>query len=142
MELTAFYKTGEIIIKEGEQGKNFYILKEGSVNVSKKGLVVAVIDEPNTIFGEMSDILKGPRTCTITARTDSSIIHVPKNIDGVIDRYPSITKKLIIMLAKRLRDTTKEMLIFDLDHNDKTEMLSELCEEKEEQKEPRHVQSM
>jgi len=139
LEIAAFYKTGEIIIREGEEGKGFYILKEGSVNVSKKGLIVAVINEPNTIFGEMSDILKGPRTCTITARTDSNVIHVPKNIDGVIDRYPSITKKLIIMLAKRLRDTTKEMLIFDLDHKDKTEVLSELCEENTG---PRHVQSM
>lgn len=92
-----------------------------------------MIDEPNTIFGEMSDILKGPRTCTITARTDSRMIHIPRNIDGVIDRYPSITKKLIIMLAKRLRDTTQEVLVFELDHKDRAEVLSESCGENEDQ---------
>lgn len=116
MKITISYKAGETIITEGTRGIGFYILKEGSVDVSKKGVKVATINEPNTIFGEMSDILKEPRTCTIKAKTDSSIIHIPRDIDGIIDEYPSVARKLIIMLAQRLKNTTKGMLVFDLPH--------------------------
>ena len=110
-----FYKAGETIKREADQGGGFYILRKGSVNVAKGGRNIAVISEPNTIFGEMGDILKEPRTCTITAGTDGTCItHVPKDIDKIIDSHPSITKKLLVMLAKRLKATTQEMLIFDL----------------------------
>jgi len=116
MKIVIFYKAGETIITEGTKGKGFYILKKGSVDVSKEGRNVATINKPNMIFGEMSDILKEPRTCTIKARTDSSIIHIPRDIDGIIDEYPSVARKLIIMLAERLKNTTKGMLVFDLPH--------------------------
>jgi len=141
MKIMIFYKAGETIIKEGTRGIGFYILKEGSVDVSKEGVNVATIDKTNTIFGEMSDILKEPRTCTIKARTDSSIIHVPRDIDGIIDEYPSVAKKLIITLAERLKNTTKGMLVFDLPHRvhleqEEQEALQDVFRQTERQEEP------
>lgn len=115
MEKVIFYKAGETIIREGEQGKGFYILKEGSLDVLKDGVNVATITEPGTIFGEMSDILNEPRTCTIVAKSGSYIMHIPKGIDVIISEYPSVAKKLIVTLAKRLEDTTKSLLVFKTD---------------------------
>lgn len=115
MEKVIFYKAGETIIREGEQGKGFYILKEGSLDVLKDGVNVATITEPGTIFGEMSDILNEPRTCTIVAKSGSYIMHIPKGIDVIISEYPSVAKKLIVTLAKRLEDTTKNLLVFKTD---------------------------
>lgn len=115
MKKVIFYKAGETIIREGEQGKGFYILKEGSLDVLKDGVNVATITEPGTIFGEMSDILNEPRTCTIVAKSGSYIMHIPKGIDVIISEYPSVAKKLIVTLAKRLEDTTKNLLVFKTD---------------------------
>lgn len=115
MEIVIHFKAGETIIKEGEHGKGFYILQAGTLEVQKDGLDVATISEPGTIFGEMSDILNEPRTCTIVARKNSYVIHIPKNIDEIVDSYPSIAKKLIVTLAKRLEDTTKNLLLFKAD---------------------------
>jgi CRP/FNR family transcriptional regulator, cyclic AMP receptor protein len=112
MEKVLFYKAGETIITEGDRGKGFYILKEGNLNVQKDGISIATITEPGTIFGEMSDILNEPRTCTITSKTDSYVIHIPRDIDGIIASYPSVAKKMILTLAKRLEDTTKNLLVF------------------------------
>ena len=115
METVIHFKTDEIIIKEGERGKGFYILQTGTLEVQKDGLEIAKITEPGTIFGEMSDILNEPRTCTIVAKANSYVIHIPKNIDEIVDTYPSIAKKLIVMLARRLEDTTKNLLLFKAD---------------------------
>ena len=116
METIYLYRPGEKIIKEGESGKGFFILKAGCVEVTKEGLLIAEITGPNTIFGELGDILKEPRTCTVTAKTDTHIIHIPKNVDGVILQYPSIARKLIVMLAKRQKSTTQEMLVWERNH--------------------------
>jgi len=55
------------------------------------------------------------RTCTVVARANSYVLHIPKNIDEIVDAYPSIAKKLIITPAKRLKDTTKNLLVFAAD---------------------------
>lgn len=117
MDTVIHFKPGEKIIEEGEKGEGFFILQTGGLNVQKNGRVIAEIDEPGTIFGEMSDILDEPRTCTVIAKTDSYVIHILKNIDGIIDAYPSIAKKIIITLARRLEDTTKNLLVFREEEN-------------------------
>ena len=111
------FKPGEKIIREGERGEGFYILRQGILEVEKGGLSVAQLAEPGTIFGEMSDILNEPRTCTVIAKTDSYVIHVPKGIDGIVTAYPSIAKKIIVTLARRLEDTTKSLLVFREEEN-------------------------
>lgn len=115
MEKLRFYAPGETVIREGEQGDGFYILKEGTLEVLKDRIIVATITEPGTIFGEMSDILNEPRTCTVVAKSGSRIVHIPKGIDVIIAEYPSVAKKLIVTLAKRLEDTTKTLLVFKAD---------------------------
>jgi len=117
MKKTLQFKAGEVIMQEGEFGKGFYILETGLLAVIKNGTTIAEIKEPGTIFGEMSDILSEPRTCTILAKKESSVIHIPKTIDEIVDLYPSIAKKLIFTLAKRLEDTTKNLLVFKTDES-------------------------
>lgn len=115
MEIVVHFKAGETVVREGERGKGFYVLQEGELAVQKDGVEIAKITEPGVIFGEMSDVLNEPRTCTVVARTNSYVLHIPKNIDEIVDAYPSIAKKLIITLARRLKDTTKSLLVFAAD---------------------------
>ncbi len=100
---------GEVIIREGEYGRGFYILQTGHLDVTKGGVKIASITEPGTIFGEMSALLDEPRTCTITAIGASEIVYIPKGIDDIVVSHPTIAKKLLITLAKRLQETTEHL---------------------------------
>jgi CRP/FNR family transcriptional regulator, cyclic AMP receptor protein len=109
MEKKIVCKGGEVIIKEGEYGKGFYILQSGHLDVTKGGVRIASIAEPGTIFGEMSALLDEPRTCTITAAGASEIVYIPKGIDDIVISHPTIARKLLVTLAKRLQDTTEHL---------------------------------
>jgi putative peptide zinc metalloprotease protein len=71
-------KAGEIIIKQGEEGDKFYIIKAGQVEVSiqKEGGVtdIAARFSRGDYFGEIALIKKVPRTATIKALSDCSLL--------------------------------------------------------------------
>jgi len=73
------YGPGEIIFREGDEGRHVYVLKSGTVEVLQKGPdridhVLARLQSGDH-FGEMALIHKAPRTATI--RTASEV-HVYK----------------------------------------------------------------
>ena len=45
------YKPGDLVIKEGEDGKGFFILRSGTLNVLKDEKVVGKLKVPGTILG-------------------------------------------------------------------------------------------
>lgn len=101
---------GAVIIQQGETGQGFYILKSGSVEVYKDKLLLSVFVFPGTIFGEMGDILKKPRTCTVIARTDCKLVHYDESsIETLITKHPEIALKIIKTLASRLERTTQKL---------------------------------
>ena len=42
---------GEIIIEQGEEGRGFFILRAGTVEVYKDNLLLNVLQFPGTVFG-------------------------------------------------------------------------------------------
>ena len=60
------FKKGLSIIKEGENGKNFYILFKGKVEVTIKGKYIRTLNE-NDFFGERAFLLDKQISATITA---------------------------------------------------------------------------
>ncbi|MCS6807217.1 MAG: methyl-accepting chemotaxis protein [Bacteroidota bacterium] len=99
-------KKGDIIMKEGEKGRGFFIMHSGVVEVFKEGVKITEFSVPETIFGEMSEITNEARTATIIAKTDSVITHYDCTIDELVHNNPTIAKKLIFTLAMRLINTT------------------------------------
>jgi len=67
------YNAGEVIIHEGEENRDLYILSEGTLEVSvqdeSQKIVVSEI-EPPEILGEISFLNGSPRTATVSAKTD------------------------------------------------------------------------
>ncbi|MFA6033761.1 MAG: Stp1/IreP family PP2C-type Ser/Thr phosphatase, partial [Myxococcota bacterium] len=64
---------GDVIISEGDQGDELFILLTGSVTVSKNGNVLAQL-KPYKHFGEMALVDKEPRSATVTADSLSKLI--------------------------------------------------------------------
>jgi CRP-like cAMP-binding protein len=100
----------EIIAKEGDTSKRFFILVEGTVGIFKGEKKIAEFSESGTILGELSLILNKPRTATIKALTFVNLLIVEGELDEIIKRYPDYSKKLIKSLAERLAKTDELFL--------------------------------
>ena len=96
------YNEGDIILKDGEIGKGFCILESGSVEVVREGKTLGEIDQPGSIFGELSEILGLKRDATIRAKTPTKVRHLEESIEKIVSKNPSVSVKLIKTLGKRL----------------------------------------
>ena len=84
---------GELIIKEGDEGDNFYVVDQGkfSVQIEGKGEVSQV--GPGGIFGELALMYNNPRSASVIAMTDGLL--------WAVDRFTF--RKVIIDIASRKR---------------------------------------
>jgi cGMP-dependent protein kinase len=73
------------LIKEGEEGNKFYIIKNGSFDVYIGGKYMRTLNE-NEYLGERSLFFKEKRSATVTAKVDSEVYYLDKvDFDTVID---------------------------------------------------------
>jgi CRP-like cAMP-binding protein len=92
------------IIQEGDEGKGFYAITDGSVKVLVDGNEVATLG-PGSYFGEMAAIEGGPRAATITAATRVSALELSSSAFlRILDREPAIARAVSVELCRRLHD--------------------------------------
>ena len=96
------FKKDELIVKEGEKAKIFFILVDGKVGLFRNTEKITEFSKSGDILGEVSFILNKPRSGTLKALTDCSLLTVEGELDDIIKQYPDISKKLIRTLAERL----------------------------------------
>src|SRR6266511_2237923 len=60
---------GEPVVREGDPGDRYFIVREGEADVSTGGGVIREL-RPGDGFGELALLYGRPRTATVTARTD------------------------------------------------------------------------
>ena len=105
------YQDKDVIIRQGNQDIDFFMLVQGSLVVIKDGKKIAEINEPGDYFGEMSALSGEPRSASIMSRGRSVIKRFPgdKLLD-LIEKYPDVAKHLFEMLANRL-DRAGEIIV-------------------------------
>ena len=109
-----FHK-GDVIIQEGTAGIDIYQLVESDKGliVTKGGSEVGRINRPGEYFGELSPILKQPRTATVLSLGRSVVkVFSGDNLEQILLAYPHLAKVIIDTLAKRL--TAANVMIADL----------------------------
>ena len=83
---TKNFKEGEYIIKEGEEGSCFYIIKKGSVDIIVKNKYIRTINE-NEFFGERALFFKEKRSASAKSNKNCEIFYLEKNdFENVIEK--------------------------------------------------------
>ncbi|MFY9262558.1 MAG: Crp/Fnr family transcriptional regulator [Actinomycetaceae bacterium] len=107
-------KRGESLFHEGDSGDRLYIVTDGKVKLSHtaddgRENLIAVLG-PGEIIGELSLFDLGARSSTVTAIAPTALLSLShKDMMDYIDSHPQMAKSMLRELAKRLRNTNRQM---------------------------------
>jgi CRP-like cAMP-binding protein len=92
----------KVLIREGERGREFFVLLEGEVEVTRKGKKLAMRSSGD-FFGEIALVSSLPRTATVKARKPVRAL-VIRDVDFrvLLQRTPAIAVKVLQAVADRL----------------------------------------
>jgi CRP-like cAMP-binding protein len=93
---------GATLIREGERGREFIVVVDGSVRVSRRGKTVRELGSGDFI-GEIALVSDVPRTATVTATSPVRLLVVTdRAFRDLVERMPSIATKVLQSLGARL----------------------------------------
>jgi voltage-gated potassium channel len=101
---------GTVICDEGEVGQTFYVIVEGKATVIRNGRKTAELG-PGAYFGELALLDRLPRSATVRAATDMQLLAIAqKDFNKILKEAPTITRKLLVATASRLRSADGKAL--------------------------------
>ncbi|MBN2529575.1 MAG: cyclic nucleotide-binding domain-containing protein [Deltaproteobacteria bacterium] len=99
------FSAGEVIIEEGDEGTEMMIVNSGTVQVrqsSYRGEVSLAELGKRAVIGEVSVITGTPRTSTVIAKDDVSVICFSREtIQSIIASSPRVKKLLLKLIESR-----------------------------------------
>jgi CRP/FNR family transcriptional regulator, cyclic AMP receptor protein len=124
------FDSGTVLLSEGETSGRLYVLAEGSVEVLRGDTPVAVINEPGSVFGEMSVLLSRPHTATVRAASPVGAF-VFDDAESFLKSNPEIAFLVGKLLAARLNAATTYLVDIKRQfegHGDHLGMVGEVLE--------------
>ena len=95
-------REGYVLTREGKPGKEFFVLVEGTVEVTQKGKKVGELGAGDWL-GEIALLTKGPRTATVTSTSPVRILVITdRAFRHVVEEMPSIALKVLASVGERL----------------------------------------
>jgi CRP-like cAMP-binding protein len=99
------FDSGATIIAEGERHDQLFVLIEGQIEVIRKDTQVSHVDEPGSVFGEMSVLLDMPHSATVKALSDADC-YVIDDALAFLESRAEVAIHIATLLARRLYYTT------------------------------------
>ena len=103
------FDSGTVLIEEGGTEHKLFVLIEGQVEVLRKDTQVSYVDEPGSLFGEMSVLLDMPYSATVKALSDIKAYVIDDPI-AFLGSKAEISLELAALLARRLYYTTSYLV--------------------------------
>jgi CRP/FNR family transcriptional regulator, cyclic AMP receptor protein len=95
-------REGTVLTREGRTGKEFFVLVDGTAQVTKSGKKVADL-KAGDWFGEIALITDSPRTATVTATSPVDVLVITdRRFRSVVETMPSIALKVLSRVGERL----------------------------------------
>jgi len=98
-------EAGEVVFEQGDEGDAFYVVVQGSIEISRGGTHLATLG-PREGFGEMAILDRETRSATATAAEDSTLLRLDRDsFDRVVEQNPVVARGIYRVLTERLRNT-------------------------------------
>ena len=95
-------REGRTLVREDQAGREFFVLVDGTVRVSRKGRKLAVLG-PGDWFGEIALLTNTPRTATVTTTSPARVLVLTdRAFRRVVEWMPSIALKVLSTVGQRL----------------------------------------
>jgi CRP-like cAMP-binding protein len=99
---------GRVLMREGESGREFFVLVDGTVGIDRGGTRVRTL-QPGDFFGEIALLADGPRTATATTDKAATLLVLgQREFHSLMDQFPAIRTCVLEALAKRIRNLEPE----------------------------------
>jgi CRP/FNR family cyclic AMP-dependent transcriptional regulator len=99
----ARFMAGATLVKQGEIGDSFYVVLTGQAKVVAKGRTLNHL-LPGDHFGEISLLDGGPRTASVVAETEMTLVIITqKDFSAMLAKDPEITMCLLQGMARTVR---------------------------------------
>jgi CRP-like cAMP-binding protein len=93
---------GKVLCKEGQTGREFFVIVDGEVEVTRSGKPVAT-RAGGEFFGEIALLEETPRTATVTAKTPLRLfVLTRKDFRHLVNENPNVERKVLRALARRV----------------------------------------
>lgn len=101
---TIVAKAGQVIIEQGQTGREAFVILGGTATVKRNGKKVASLGA-GAVVGELSLLDHGPRTATVICDEGCELLVLQqRHFLGVLDEVPALAHKLLASLAGRIRE--------------------------------------
>ncbi|MCB0362806.1 MAG: cyclic nucleotide-binding domain-containing protein [Bdellovibrionales bacterium] len=107
-----YHKAGELLFKEGDSSRHFYIVQKGQIEVFRLGakgeeIPLAVIDEGQSL-GEFAMIDSSPRSASARCLTDVEAVLVQEEAYRyMLQKLPDWALSMMQGLISRIRETNE-----------------------------------
>ncbi len=100
----AAHEDGELIVREGEVGTDFYVVSSGHAAVSRGGERIATLGVGDQ-FGELALFDPAPRNATVTSEGSTTVITLHRDaFRRALDDVPALRDALLTGMARRLHE--------------------------------------
>jgi CRP-like cAMP-binding protein len=97
---------GKRLVREGSLGRDFMVIVEGAVDVTRQGHKINALG-PGDFIGEMALISGAPRNATVTTTRNSSLLVVTeRQFWDLLEQTPGMQMSVIKALGERLQSLT------------------------------------
>ena len=93
---------GKELTREGDRGREFFVLLEGNATVHRGGRKVNALGRGD-FFGEIALVSRSPRTATVTTTTPARLLVITaSSFKSLLEHQPKIQLRVLEALADRL----------------------------------------
>lgn len=105
-----FFKRDTELIHKGDEGNSMFVIADGVVKIHDGEHVIAKMEAGN-FFGEFSLLDEAPRSMSVTAVEDVSVIKISRELFfELLQSQPEVAKKIISGLTRRLRNQNESIV--------------------------------
>jgi small-conductance mechanosensitive channel len=102
------FAPGETIVKEGDRSSSMFLIESGSVAVSIQGAMgesrELTVLEAGAAFGEISLLTGDPRTATVRAVAETTLVEIEKDsLAPILREHPQLVSELEATMEERRR---------------------------------------